>query len=136
MFRMKKRLYALVMAFTLMVSMSCVCYAAEYNFSGYKKSVDSNSWTYIGSATKDSTTTYGELKVTKMYDASGNLSSWYSQVYAKATSNGTSTLVTKGSWYTIPIPSSYQAAGKSVSLYCMGHDPSLDCKISGYWNVH
>lgn len=79
---------------------------------------------------------YGELKITKMYDADGNETSLYSQVYAKATSSGTSTLVTSGSWYDVPIPSSFQAASKSVSLYCKGHIPWIDCKISGYWNVH
>ena len=52
------------------------------------------------------------------------------------TSSGTSTLVTSGSWYDVPIPSSFQAASKSVSLYCKGHIPWIDCKISGYWNVH
>lgn len=88
------------------------------------------------SATKDSATENGELKITKMYDADGNETSLYSQVYAKATSSGTSTLVTSGSWYDVPIPSSFQAASKSVSLYCKGHIPWIDCKISGYWNVH
>ena len=106
------------------------------DFSNLKKSVDSNSWSYIGSATKDSATENGELKITKMYDADGNETSLYSQVYAKATSSGTSTLVTSGSWYDVPIPSSFQAASKSVSLYCKGHIPWIDCKISGYWNVH
>lgn len=120
----------------LMVALSSVCFAEEFDFSNLKKSVDSNSWSYIGSATKDSATENGELKITKMYDADGNETSLYSQVYAKATSSGTSTLVTSGSWYDVPIPSSFQAASKSVSLYCKGHIPWIDCKISGYWNVH
>lgn len=119
-----------------MVALSSVCFAEEFDFSNLKKSVDSNSWSYIGSATKDSATENGELKITKMYDADGNETSLYSQVYAKATSSGTSTLVTSGSWYDVPIPSSFQAASKSVSLYCKGHIPWIDCKISGYWNVH
>lgn len=120
----------------VMVALSSVCFAEEFDFSNLKKSVDSNSWSYIGSATKDSATENGELKITKMYDADGNETSLYSQVYAKATSSGTSTLVTSGSWYDVPIPSSFQAASKSVSLYCKGHIPWIDCKISGYWNVH
>lgn len=80
-----------------MVALSSVCFAEEFDFSNLKKSVDSNSWSYIGSATKDSATENGELKITKMYDADGNETSLYSQVYAKATSSGTSTLVTSGS---------------------------------------
>lgn len=134
--KLKNRVFSLCLVFALALSLTTVCFAAEYNFSSYKKSVDSNSWSYIGAATKGSATTDGELKITKIYDADGNESSLFSQVYAKATTDGTSTLVTKGDWYDVPIPSAYQAAGKSVSLYCMGHIPWLDCKISGYWNVH
>lgn len=153
---LKKRIIPLILLLAMLLSLSAyaasprvmtilpaisfdgttVCFAEEFNFSNLKKSVDSNSWSYIGSATKDSATENGELKITKMYDADGNETSLYSQVYAKATSSGTSTLVTSGSWYDVPIPSSFQAASKSVSLYCKGHIPWIDCKISGYWNVH
>lgn len=133
--KIEKRFLSFGLVLALMVALSSVCFAEEFNFSNLKKSVDSNSWSYIGSATKDSATENGELKITKMYDADGNETSLYSQVYAKATSSGTSTLVTSGSWYDVPIPSSFQAASKSVSLYCKGHIPWIDCKISGYWNV-
>ena len=134
--KIEKRFLSFGLVLALMVALSSVCFAEEFNFSNLKKSVDSNSWSYIGSATKDSATENGELKITKMYDADGNETSLYSQVYAKATSSGTSTLVTSGSWYDVPIPSSFQGASKSVSLYCKGHIPWIDCKISGYWNVH
>lgn len=118
--KIEKRFLSFGLVLALMVALSSVCFAEEFNFSNLKKSVDSNSWSYIGSATKDSATENGELKITKMYDADGNETSLYSQVYAKATSSGTSTLVTSGSWYDVPIPSSFQAASKSVSLYCKG----------------
>lgn len=114
--KIEKRFLSFGLVLALMVALSSVCFAEEFNFSNLKKSVDSNSWSYIGSATKDSATENGELKITKMYDADGNETSLYSQVYAKATSSGTSTLVTSGSWYDVPIPSSFQAASKSVSL--------------------
>ena len=134
--KIKKRILSLSLVFILALSLSTVCFASEYNFTNLKLSVDSNSWSYIGSATKSSTTTDGELKITKIYDADGNESFMYTQVYAKATSDGISTLVTKGEWCDVPIPSAYQSTGQSVSLYCKGHIPWLDCKISGYWNVH
>ena len=111
--KIEKRFLSFGLVLALMVALSSVCFAEEFNFSNLKKSVDSNSWSYIGSATKDSATENGELKITKMYDADGNETSLYSQVYAKATSSGTSTLVTSGSWYDVPIPSSFQAASKS-----------------------
>lgn len=92
--KIEKRFLSFGLVLALMVALSSVCFAEEFNFSNLKKSVDSNSWSYIGSATKDSATENGELKITKMYDADGNETSLYSQVYAKATSSGTSTLVT------------------------------------------
>lgn len=125
----------LFLALALVFAMSSVCFAAEFNFSTQKKDVDSNSYSYIGSAKKDSTTDYAELKLTKIYKANGDDSS-YSYVYAKANSNGTQTLIQKGSWVNVPIPAGAQAAGRTVNLYCKGHNPSLDCKISGFWNVH
>lgn len=111
------------------------CFAGEYNFANTMKFVDSNSYTYIGKATKDSNTNYGEVKILNIYKADGS-SSGYQQVYARATTIGIVRLVTKGSWYNLTLPSSYRTAGSKVGLYCMGHDPSLDCKITGYWNVH
>lgn len=125
-------LMGIVLAFVL--SMSSICFAAETSFS--KKSVDSNTWTFICSAKKDGSTTYGELKLTNIYKADGTSSSTYSTVKAKASEDGTSTKATKGTWTNIPLPAYYQSAGKGVSLYCMGNTPWLDCKISGYWNVH
>lgn len=72
----------LFLALALVFAMSSVCFAAEFNFSTQKKDVDSNSYSYIGSAKKDSTTDYAELKLTKIYKANGDDSS-YSYVYAK-----------------------------------------------------
>ncbi|MDR2044971.1 MAG: hypothetical protein LBQ15_11570 [Clostridium sp.] len=134
--KVMKHFLSMSLVLALVFVMPSVCFAAEYDFSSVKKSVDSNSWSYIGSATKDKAGSVGEIKVTKMYDADGNESSSYSQVYAKATGNGTSKLVTKGSWYEVAIPAASQSQGSSVGLYCQGHTPWLDCKISGYWNVH
>lgn len=133
--KIKNRILSLSLVLILAFSLTTVCFAAGYDFYNLKKPVDSNSWSYIGSATKASTTANGELTITKIYDADGNESSMYTQVYAKATADGTSTLVRKGSAYYVPIPSAYQSAGKSVSLYCMGHIPWIDCMISGYWDV-
>lgn len=132
---MKKRFLSLALIGTFILTFSSVCYAGEYNFSNKKHSVDSNTWSYVGSAMKDSDTEYAELKITKIYDANG-LDSNYTYIYAKATVNGTSTLIKKGDWRQVPIPSDYQKKGKGIMLYCMGHDPKLDCQISGYWNVH
>lgn len=35
----------------------------------------------------------------------------------------------------VAIPDAYQAAGKSVSLYCKGNNPKFDCYITGTWSV-
>lgn len=118
--KIEKRFLSFGLVLALMVALSSVCFAEEFDFSNLKKSVDSNSWSYIGSATKDSATENGELKITKMYDADGNETSLYSQVYAKATSSGTSTLVTSGSWYDVPIPSSFRQLAKVLACTARG----------------
>lgn len=114
---------------------SGVCLAAECNFTNDKKFVDSNSWTYVCSAVKDADGTLAAVKITTMYDANGKVAS-YQQVYVRATSSGAEKLVTKGTWIDVSIPSGSQKKGNAVALYCKGHNPSLDCYISGYWNVH
>lgn len=60
----------------------------------------------------------------------------YKQIYVKGTSLGTGVLVTKGSWVEVPIPSGSSIKGNNILLYGKGHNPSLDCYVSGYWNVH
>ena len=62
------------------------------------------------------------LSVTQIYD-SNREASLYQKVYAKATSSGTSVSASKGSVTSVAIPDAYQAAGKSVSLYCKGNNP-------------
>ena len=118
--KIEKRFLSFGLVLALMVALSSVCFAEEFDFSNLKKSVDSNSWSYIGSATKDSATENGELKITKMYDADGNETSLYSQVYAKATSSGTSTLVTSGSWYDVPFPPLFRQLAKVLACTARG----------------
>ena len=65
--KIEKRFLSFGLVLALMVALSSVCFAEEFNFSNLKKSVDSNSWSYIGSATKDSATENGELKITKIW---------------------------------------------------------------------
>lgn len=61
---MRKCLISLCIAFVLMVNMHNTVDAAEYNFASMKKFVDSNQWTYVGTAAKDSSTSNAELKIT------------------------------------------------------------------------
>ena len=118
--KIEKRFLSFGLVLALMVALSSVCFAEEFDFSNLKKSVDSNSWSYIGSATKDSATENGELKITKMYDADGNETSLYSQVYAKATSSGTSTLVTSGSCTMFPFPPLFRQLAKVLACTARG----------------
>lgn len=134
---MVKKKMKLTLCAILMIISSCkVCLAGEYDFSNIRKHVDSNSFSYIGVATKDSTSSTAALKVTRMYNPGGGENYSFKKLYARATDTGNSTYVTKGKWVDITIPSSYRKVGSRVRLYCKGNNPSLDCDISGYWNVH
>lgn len=132
--KVMKRLFSISFVFVLILSASIGCFAGEQSF--LLRFVDSNQWSYITAATKDRNGTYGEIKVDAIYDADVSLDNNYSKVYAKATTDGTSTLVNRGEWVEVAIPSGYQSAGTEVKLYCMGHTPWLDCYINGLWNVH
>ena len=128
----KSAVSILIVALLLAIS-TFVASATEVTFS--KAYVDSNQYRSVTSAKKETTTTCADVKITDIYKADGS-SSNYKKVYAKATYTGESVLVTKGSYYELTIPASYRSAGNTVYLYAMGHNPSLDCKISGYWLVH
>lgn len=128
-----RRVLSLAMAAFLIASMAIVILGAEVSFN--RKYVDSNTWTYTATDRKETKTDDAELKITQLLKADGS-SSDYWRIYAKATSSGAKTYVEKGSYWDIPIPEDYREAGKSVSLYLMGHLPSLDCRASGHWVVH
>lgn len=134
---MKKIKYFLSLGVAVILAMAIgiTCFAAESNFSDEKKFVDSNDYTYITSAVKDDVSSTPEVKITAIYDANKNDSN-YKQIYVKGTSLGTGVLVTKGSWVEVPIPSGSSIKGNNILLYGKGHNPSLDCYVSGYWNVH
>lgn len=74
------------------------------------------------------------LSVNQIYN-SNREPSLYQKVHAKATSSGTSVSASKGSVTSVAIPDAYQAAGKSVPLYCKGNNPKFDCYITGTWSV-
>lgn len=101
-----------------------------------KAFVDSNSYTYITQGTMTVAKTYAEVQITNIYDAKGNTSD-YKYVKIKATANGEEKKVKVGNtWTKVSIPSNCQFAGMSLPMLAMGNDPSLDCKITGYWMVY
>lgn len=132
----RKRILTLCLAVVMVVSLASVCFAASVDFtsSSKMKFVDSNTWTYVCAATKDSAGKTASLSVNQIYD-SNREASLYQKVYAKATSSGTSVSASKGSVTSVAIPDAYQAAGKSVSLYCKGNNPKFDCYITGTWSI-
>ena len=122
---MKKqsKVLSVVLTVALAISMTSVCFAEAKTFT--KVNVDSNSYS-------SETAT---VNITDIYKANGDPSN-YRRVNAKATSTGTPENIEKGSDYELDIPSSYQGKGSMVTLYCMGNDPALDCKISGRFNAY
>lgn len=102
------------------------------------KFVDSNSYTYITSVTKSSTTDYASAKISKFYKADGTPTSDYDELYVQCGSDGTqasSVLCKKGTAKKLTLKGTYNQKGKSLSFYAMGHDPSLDCYIDGTFDA-
>lgn len=128
-----KSAISIVLTLVLLISCTLVASATESVFT--KRPVDSNSYSYITSAKKETTTTTATVRITNIYKADGS-SSWYSTVWVKPTSTGTGVSVTKGAYCDVTIPSQFRTAGSWVNLYAQGNIPWLDCQISGYWIVH
>lgn len=110
-----------------------ICSAQEAVIS--KAYVDSNTYSYIANAVKDTTTNNAIFNLTAIYKSDGTTSN-YRKVYAKANSDGVEYSVSVGDYLSMTIPAGSRTAGSRVFLYCKGNNPSLDCRISGYWNVH
>ena len=121
----------LTLVFTMLTA--TVCSAKEAVIS--KAYVDSNTYSNIANAVKDTTTNNAVFNLTAIYKADGTASN-YRKVYARANSNGIEYSVSVGDYCSMTIPAGSRSAGRRVYLYCKGNDPSLDCKVSGYWNVH
>lgn len=130
---MKKKLIATLLTLGILCCTQIGVDAAEQKFS--KAYVDSNSYSAIASAYKDTDGDYGSLKITDIYKANGS-SSDYQCVYCRTADLNSEKLVYKGSWYELQLPSYLRVKGKTVYLYVKGHNPKLDCRVSGYWNVH
>ncbi len=111
---------------------TCCAKATEVYFYQY---VDSNVWTYTTTATKQFDSATAQVYVIDLLKADGS-SSNYSLIKAKATANRAASIIPKGSYRLIPIPTAYQSSGSHVSLYLMGANPALDCIATGLWDVH
>lgn len=127
-----KNSISIVIAIFVIISTNLVCKAQVSNFG--KAYVDSNTYSYVTSATASSYATTAKVIVTNIFKADGSNSN-YKQVYCKV-SSGIPILVSIGSYYNLAVPSSNRGVGKSISLYAMGHDPSLDCRITGIFNAN
>lgn len=115
---------------------STVCFAGSSTVS--KCALDSNEWGYVTSAAKAATGSQASVLVTDIYKADGSASN-YSKIKVKVGKDGAAcaeTTATKGSTKTLTLSTSYQAKGTSLSLYGMGNDPALDCKVDLTFNAN
>ncbi len=128
-----KSVTSITLCIATILCVTSLASAAESSFT--KSSVDSNSYSFVTTEKKDTTSTTAAVKIENIYKADGSASN-YSTVDVKATSSGTGVSVNKGSTVDISIPSGSQSSGSYVAMYSKGNIPWLDCKISGYWNVH
>ena len=118
----------------LACALPSVCHAKTTYFD--HMFVDSNEYTWVASEVKDAVSTSARVYITDIFKPGGETSD-YSKVYAKETS-GPETLAKKGMWVEIPFSTSGILGifgGARISIYCKGHNPALDCEVSGNWDV-
>ena len=103
--------------------------AREVTFS--KKFVDSNQWTYVTSATSESwDVKEGAVYIGDMFASDGSYAG-YQNVWVKSDDNP-QVLAVRRAWVNVP----FRVGMYNKKLYAMGHNPAIDCLITGYWNVH
>lgn len=134
----KKRFLNISVATMLLFASAINVFAASNTFSSVK--VDSNEWSYVSNAVKE--TTYGEIetRITAIYKANGDASN-YKQIKGRFTSGGN--CCTTSNSYSVKLKEnlfcdlkdSYKKVGKAITFWGMGRDASLDCKVSGKFIV-
>lgn len=132
-----KKTIVVVAAIVCVLSVGIEVLAASKTFS--KAFVDSNQWTSIVSARKDSTSGFCSVTVDDIYDADGNTCNYKKvKVVCYNTTNvavnNSSYTATKGKMCIMGYKSGFNVVGRTMTLKAMGNNPSLDCKISGAFN--
>lgn len=133
---MKTKLRTVVLTLclvVLMASMAVSVLGTEVTFT--QAYVDSNQYSFITSGYKERDTKTIDVYISAIYKYDYSNSNYW-RVYARATGSGTRTLVFKGEHNDVDLPEKSRKAGSYIALYLMGHDPSLDCRVTGYVNIH
>lgn len=133
---MKKRLKLISSAFlvlALVCSIVITAFATDTTFT--QRYVDSNTFTQVVSLRKSATSDRATLTLSNIYKADGSTSN-YQYILAKATNQGSTISVRKGTTRDLSIPEGYRAVGSLIVLYARGNNPSLDCRISGTFNAY
>lgn len=126
-----------VIATSMCTALLCgtVALAAESSFT--KDFVSCFSYGLVTSAQKSTAGSKAAVLITNMYKADGS-SSDYKKLKVQLGSNASQAsevTVTKGTTYDITLKSA-QEKGKWLHMFAKGNNPSLDCKVSGYFNAH
>ncbi len=132
---MKKLISMLLVVLTL--SCTLVCYASEYIAS--KQFVDSNTFTYLGKASKENYSSYATVRITDIYDANMKISNYsrvYTQIRCYNSIAASAKIIQKGVWTDITIEPQFRSSGNVLQYYCMGNNSSLDCYITGTFISH
>lgn len=102
----------------------------------FKQYVDSNEYTYICSSTSSGWLDGVQISLGAIYKANGSESN-YKKVYVMPHTNGTtleSRLLNVNTSTYYSVPAAYQGNNVSSQLFAMGHNPSLDCQITGIFS--
>lgn len=137
---MKKNIFSALLIAS-MITGTTISYAATSNFGS--KFVDSNVYTKVTTATKETTSDDVTVYIETMYKSNngvkGEEATNYDELYVQLGGSGeqaSSKLVTKGKSKDFSLVTKYKAKGTTLSMYAKGHDPSLDCYVDGSFNAH
>ena len=113
----------------LIFSCTITAFAVEDSYTN--KYVSLSSFTYITGDFKDTYSTTAAVLITSVQDEAGTDSNKF--VMVRTISGSTPRIVRAGTSVDISLPESCRDAGSWVPMYAKGE---INCRISGYWNIH
>ncbi|MBP5623577.1 MAG: hypothetical protein J6X36_01755 [Lachnospiraceae bacterium] len=137
---MKKTIIGTIAFLSVLISTTITAKASTYSDGPFtyffNQYVDSNQYTYVCSSYGSGWVDHLQVYVGAIYKANGSESN-YKKVYVMPSAGGNSLdsrLLKVGNTSYYSIPAAYQGNDVTSQLFAMGHNPSLDCQITGLFS--
>ena len=137
---MKKTIIGTIAFLSVLISTTITAKASTYSDGHFtyffNQYLERNQYTYVCSSYGSGWVDHLQVYVGAIYKANGSESN-YKKVYVMPSAGGNSLdsrLLKVGNTSYYSIPAAYQGNDVTSQLFAMGHNPSLDCQITGLFS--